>query len=82
MGYRVVPEFGSNVDPPPNASGGVDLRNSPFPGPTLIFFRTFLVCQTALKLGYRVVLEFGSKVNPLHNASGGGSKLEQKQKRR
>ena len=41
VGYWVVLEFGSNVDPPPNASGGVDLRNSPFPGPTLVFLRKY-----------------------------------------
>ena len=38
LGYRVVLEFGSKLDPLPNASGGVDFKEFPFPGDNPNFF--------------------------------------------
>ena len=44
LGYRVVLEFGSKLDPLPNASGGVDFKEFPFPGDNPNFFSEILWC--------------------------------------
>ena len=51
LGYGVVLEFGSKVDPLPNASGGVDFEEFPFPGSNPNFFPNFFGVSNSPETG-------------------------------
>ena len=65
LGYGVVLEFGSKVDPLPNASGGVDFKEFPFPGDNPNFFPKYFhkTSQGALRSTFGTNHETGHSLN-------------------